>query len=136
MTAHMGSLSRDRSRERFGKPRRQVDLGRLLNARRHLLQAALSTRPRDPDPIDAAQEQEEEALLLALLDYDRGVQAQVTEALARIESGDYGRCADCGQPIPAARLRALPFALRCLACQERFEGEADATARRRAAPAE
>ena len=31
-------------------------------------------------------------------------------ALDRLESGTYGRCSDCGAEIPAARLRAMPFA--------------------------
>jgi DnaK suppressor protein len=38
-------------------------------------------------------------------------------ALARLESGDYGTCTDCGQAIPPARLQAQPFAVRCIACQ-------------------
>ena len=42
-------------------------------------------------------------------------------ALARLESGDYGTCIDCGQAIPPARLQAQPFAVRCVACQERRE---------------
>jgi DnaK suppressor protein len=39
-------------------------------------------------------------------------------ALERLESGTYGRCTDCGAEIPAARLRAMPFADRCRECQE------------------
>jgi DnaK suppressor protein len=42
-------------------------------------------------------------------------------ALARLEAGDYGTCADCGEAIPAARLQAQPFAIRCVACQGRRE---------------
>ena len=42
-------------------------------------------------------------------------------ALARLESGDYGTCIDCGEAIPAARLHAQPFDIRCIACQERRE---------------
>ncbi len=38
-------------------------------------------------------------------------------ALARLESGDYGTCTDCGQAIAPARLQAQPFAVRCIACQ-------------------
>jgi DnaK suppressor protein len=132
MTTQTTSIPRNHSRQRSTDTRWQRDLQPLLNARRHLLQAALSTRPRDPDPIDAAHEQEEETLLVALLDYDQSVQSQVAEALARVESGEYGLCVDCGHAIPPARLHALPFALRCLPCQERFEREAERLVRRQA----
>jgi RNA polymerase-binding transcription factor DksA len=43
--------------------------------------------------------------------------------------GDYGVCEDCGEPIGAARLQAQPAALRCAACQQRFENRARTTAR-------
>jgi DnaK suppressor protein len=39
-------------------------------------------------------------------------------ALERLESGTYGKCSDCEAEIPAARLRAMPFADRCRDCQE------------------
>lgn len=42
----------------------------------------------------------------------------VNEALDRIESGDYGVCLACEKPIPSKRLRALPWARYCVACQE------------------
>ncbi len=29
----------------------------------------------------------------------------------------YGACEHCGQPIPKARLRALPYARLCVACK-------------------
>jgi DnaK suppressor protein len=41
----------------------------------------------------------------------------VSMALARIEDGSYGVCADCGNDIPDARLKAQPAALTCVACQ-------------------
>lgn len=31
-------------------------------------------------------------------------------------------CAECGEPIPAVRLAAVPGAIRCRACQAEFEG--------------
>ncbi|WP_460775436.1 TraR/DksA family transcriptional regulator [Microbacterium sp. GXF7504] len=43
--------------------------------------------------------------------------AQVEAALARVAVGTYGVCARCGEPIPAARLEARPFATMCVACQ-------------------
>ena len=39
-------------------------------------------------------------------------------ALARIEDGTYGICLECEEPISAKRLRALPTAALCIACQE------------------
>jgi len=42
----------------------------------------------------------------------------VDEALDRLNSGDYGVCLACEEPIPAKRLRALPWARFCVPCQE------------------
>lgn len=32
-------------------------------------------------------------------------------------------CADCGEPIPEARRRAIPGCQRCMACQAGHDGE-------------
>ena len=45
----------------------------------------------------------------------------IESALARIADGSYGTCADCGEEIGQARLKANPTAERCLACQEKSE---------------
>jgi RNA polymerase-binding transcription factor DksA len=78
-------------------------------------------------PADAVEVKDNEAL------YDNsssaGISAAIVEitsrtlqdiegALGRLESGTYGRCSDCGVEIPAARLRAIPSAVRCRGCQE------------------
>jgi DnaK suppressor protein len=42
----------------------------------------------------------------------------IDAALARIESGEYGICASCDEPIDGDRLRALPEAALCVACAE------------------
>ena len=46
---------------------------------------------------------------------------EIEAALARIGDGSYGSCADCGNDIGLARLRATPSARRCLPCQEKYE---------------
>ena len=46
---------------------------------------------------------------------------QIDTALARLHAGRYGFCSSCSDPIPLARLRALPFATLCVPCQERDE---------------
>jgi DnaK suppressor protein len=58
------------------------------------------------------------ALRINSLDY---LQLKMIEAaLARIDSEEYGVCSDCGNSIPGARLDAIPWAVRCIACQELF----------------
>lgn len=46
---------------------------------------------------------------------------QIKEALMKIESGDYGFCEECGSAIRFERLKAMPFAQLCRACQEETE---------------
>jgi DnaK suppressor protein len=43
--------------------------------------------------------------------------AEIDAALAKIASGTYGACERCGEPIPKARLKALPYARLCVACK-------------------
>lgn len=42
---------------------------------------------------------------------------EIDRALAKIDAGTYGRCEQCGNPIPEARLEALPHAALCVACK-------------------
>jgi len=46
---------------------------------------------------------------------------KVEDALKRIKKGDFGICADCEGPIELKRLRALPWANKCIDCQEQSE---------------
>jgi DnaK suppressor protein len=57
----------------------------------------------------------------ALIQMKAETLARVDEALARLDAGSYGRCFECGGEISEKRLRALPFAGRCTACEERRE---------------
>jgi RNA polymerase-binding protein DksA len=45
----------------------------------------------------------------------------VDRALADIAAGRYGICVECEEPIAPKRLKALPFATRCVECQARSE---------------
>jgi RNA polymerase-binding protein DksA len=68
---------------------------------------ATSTFDRE---LDATLEGNEERLLQA-----------IDAALQRIEDGTYGICQNCGQPIAAERLEALPWTTRCIDCKRREE---------------
>jgi DnaK suppressor protein len=42
--------------------------------------------------------------------------ARTERALAKLDEGTYGACDACGEPIPTARLRAMPDGVMCVAC--------------------
>jgi DnaK suppressor protein len=42
--------------------------------------------------------------------------ARIERALAKLDEGTYGSCDGCGEPIPPARLQALPDSVLCVAC--------------------
>jgi DnaK suppressor protein len=39
----------------------------------------------------------------------------------KLNEGTYGICEECGKDISVERLAALPYAVRCLECEERLE---------------
>jgi DnaK suppressor protein len=46
---------------------------------------------------------------------------KLRNALEHVREGDYGTCVECGERIPAARLRAMPEVETCVRCQDRIE---------------
>jgi DnaK suppressor protein len=65
----------------------------------------------------------EQDFTLTLLENEEGTLEQIDVALARIEDGTYGTCESCGQAIPKPRLHAIPYAMRCVECARKLEGE-------------
>jgi DnaK suppressor protein len=68
---------------------------------------------------DQAQMSHDEFVSLHLNSLDYVQLRLIEEALDRIQSGDYGTCLACEEPIPAKRLHALPWARYCVSCQEK-----------------
>ncbi len=50
--------------------------------------------------------------------------AEIDKVLARIESGKYGICDSCGNPIAPERMEAMPHATLCISCQSKSEKKA------------
>jgi DnaK suppressor protein len=73
------------------------------------------------DAADLSVDQFQQDVSLGLLENRRQILEQVTAALGRIDSGEYGRCAECGRPIGVERLRALPYTTHCVECARRLE---------------
>ena len=44
---------------------------------------------------------------------------KIQRALEKLDEGSYGICDGCGQPIMAARLRAMPASVVCVPCADR-----------------
>jgi DnaK suppressor protein len=59
---------------------------------------------------------------LALADIRQHDLVQMEEAERKLADGSYGTCEECGVVIDEARLRLLPFATCCVACQKEREG--------------
>ncbi|TSE24455.1 RNA polymerase-binding transcription factor DksA [Tepidimonas sediminis] len=74
-----------------------------------------------PDPADRATIEEEHALELRTRDRERKLLKKIDQALARIDSGDYGYCEETGEPIGVGRLLARPTASLSIEAQQRRE---------------
>lgn len=59
-----------------------------------------------------AERGEMEALAVRLTDR----LGEVDDALKKLDTGEYGRCEECGNPIGEARLEAMPDARLCIVC--------------------
>jgi RNA polymerase-binding protein DksA len=63
----------------------------------------------------------EQEFTLSLLQNEEQVLGEITDALERIKQGTYGRCEECQNAIPRARLNALPYTPRCVDCARKLE---------------
>jgi RNA polymerase-binding protein DksA len=73
------------------------------------------------DQADAGTKTFEREHEMSLANNSRDLLLQVERALARLDAGTYGRCENCGDPIPKARLQAFPRATLCVSCKQREE---------------
>ena len=74
---------------------------------------------RKGDMADQAAGTNEVHIQLKLKQTDAKILQAIEEALGRVESGTYGVCRDCGEPIADARLNAIPWTRVCIVCKEK-----------------
>lgn len=70
----------------------------------------------DRDSEERAIELENDEVLEGLDEMTLGEIRQIRAALRHIESGSYGTCSTCGEPIGSERLAAVPSATTCVRC--------------------
>jgi DnaK suppressor protein len=102
---------------------------RLLGKRSEILAASADVKPVQPttgtpsrqgDLADQATGNNEVHIQLKLKQTDAKILQAIEEALGRIEQGTYGVCRDCGDPVAAARLNAIPWTRVCITCNEKL----------------
>ena len=114
------------------KTSRHNELKKMLEERRRELLNAVQGKIRDVradggkdrDVLDQGESSEvdiQEDIEFALIQMKSETLNKVADALTRLEQGSYGNCFECGDEIAEARLRALPFAVRCKDCEEARE---------------
>lgn len=69
---------------------------------------------------DQAQMSHDEFLNMRLNKIEWDTLRLIDEALDRLQTGDYGTCMRCEEPISPKRLKALPWAKYCVRCQEKL----------------
>ena len=85
------------------------------------LSEASAERSPDPTSADGGSMAFELEKGLTLDENTRHLLNQVEHALVLIKKKKYGNCENCGEPIPVARLEAIPYSTICKACAELIE---------------
>jgi DnaK suppressor protein len=101
--------------------RKEVELGRGLQRRDEI------AIEKSADQMDEIQYATERDLAIRNVDRDSTLLRAVRAALRRIRDGSFGTCIACESPIGPKRLAAVPWAPRCIKCQEAADSEGHST---------
>jgi DnaK suppressor protein len=95
---------------------------RIMNNAKTLLKSEFILSVDDlPDETDLAASENTQNVTFKLRDRERQLLIKINEALARMDEGGFGICADCEEPIEPRRLEARPISTLCISCKEREE---------------
>src|ERR1039457_1194988 len=97
--------------------RKQAELVRVLRTR-----AGIAIE-RSADPMDEIKSASERDLAIGNVDRESKLLRDVRAALRRQQEGSFGICIECESEISPKRLAAVPWAPRCIVCQEEAEQE-------------
>src|ERR1700739_3821167 len=102
---------------------------KLQSRREELMKTIASTeeggRPADAehtaDIAEKAANSYTKEFLFGMTNSDRTILSMIDAALKRIQSNEYGLCANCQEEMQQKRLEAVPWAKHCINCQEKAE---------------
>ena len=119
MSQSESPIEESRARELLQRERDRVESS--LAELERLRAGELDSIENDRDPDDQSEQLQEEGIDDALAEQLRTDLAAIERAEKRLEEGTYGLSVESGEPIPAERLAAIPWAERTPAEQERYE---------------
>jgi DnaK suppressor protein len=105
---------------------------KILEQKQGELVQALRTRDgiaieKSADQMDEIQYAYERDLAIRNVDRGSNLLRDVRAALQRVSEGSFGICIDCETPINPKRLAAVPWAARCIQCQEAADRDGQGT---------
>jgi len=92
--------------------RKEGELGRVLRKRDDI------AIEKSADQMDEIQYASERDLAIRNVDRDSTLLRAVKAALRRIHDGSFGTCIECESAISPKRLASVPWAPRCIQCQD------------------
>ena len=101
---------------------KQADLLAELKSRREDINEFREPVPEEDRPPLA----QEFSIAQELSAIESSELSRVNAAQERLRTGTFGICERCGSSIPAARLRAIPWAEHCRKCESKGPGDEDA----------
>ena len=92
--------------------RKEAELAHVLKKRDGI------TIEKSADQMDEIQYATERDMAIRNVDRESSLLRDVRDALRRVQEGSFGACVDCESAISPKRLVAVPWAARCIQCQE------------------
>ena len=103
------------------RDRRNEITGQVNHLEQDLREEIADNQNMPGDMADHGSGELNQHLSVTLMENDRIELERIEKAVGRIEQGIYGICEGCSKAIPMTRLKALPWATRCISCQSKLE---------------
>jgi DnaK suppressor protein len=97
--------------------RKEAELDRVLRGRDGI------AIEKSADQMDEIQDSSERDLEIRIVGRESTLLDDVKAALLRIRDGSFGNCTECDWAISPKRLAAVPWASRCIECQEAADSD-------------
>ncbi len=103
------------------KTKLQTEQERILNSQVGKKSEGSANYTETKDEVDSANEDILLSSHLRFSNRENFYLKKIRKAIAKIDSGDYGLCEECGSEISFARLQARPTSEMCIGCKEESE---------------